>query len=186
MPARGQRRALAFFVTFFVPAKPGQEREVPDILWAPWRIEYIAGPKEKDCIFCRFLTENRDDENLIVHRGRRAYVIMNRYPYSNGHLMVLPNRHTWDFTSLDAEERDELFTLMQRAVTALGKGFKPEGLNIGMNLGKAAGAGIEEHLHYHVVPRWVGDCNYMTVLGDVRVIPEHIQVSFQKLRELFI
>lgn len=156
-----------------------------DRIWAPWRIEYILSEKPDYCVFCKYINEDNDEENMILRRMSKAFIIMNRYPYSNGHLMVLPNRHTSDYGSLDAVERDEMSLLLQQSVAALQSRFYPEGLNIGMNLGKAAGAGIEEHLHYHIVPRWVGDTNYMTVCGDIRVIPEHIRHTYEQLRDYF-
>ncbi len=154
-------------------------------LWAPWRIEYILGEKEEGCVFCNRLGREMDEADLILHRGPRAFVIMNRYPYNNGHLLVMPNRHTWDFDSLDAEERSELFELLVRCRKVLEKAMSPEGYNIGLNLGKTAGAGIEEHVHFHVVPRWNGDVNFMTPLAEVRCIPEHLLATYRKLRPHF-
>lgn len=157
-------------------------------LWAPWRMEFIAGAKPEGCIFCAFPKEKGDEadrQNLIVARSRSSFVILNRFPYNSGHLMVIPLRHTADFTSLTAEESADLHPLLQLAVSALGEAYRPDGFNIGMNLGRSAGAGIEDHLHYHAVPRWAGDTNFMPVVGATKVLVEHLQDSYEKLRPIF-
>jgi ATP adenylyltransferase len=159
-----------------------------EALWAPWRMEFILGEKPEGCIFCTFPAEQgaeADRKNLILARSARSFVILNKFPYNNGHLMVIPRRHTADFASLDAAESEDLHALLRRAVEALGQAYRPEGLNIGMNLGKCAGAGIADHLHYHVVPRWNGDTNFMPILGSTKVMVEHLDQSWTKLKALF-
>jgi ATP adenylyltransferase len=154
-------------------------------LWAPWRIQYILSKKEPQCIFCKYPKEDKDRENLILHRREHTYVIMNRYPYNNGHLMIVPYFHTSTFDGLSDEVLKEMMTLTKYSVDCLTKAFRPEGFNIGINIGKVAGAGIEEHLHIHIVPRWAGDVSFMTILDDVRVIPEHIIETYDKLYPVF-
>jgi ATP adenylyltransferase len=151
-------------------------------IWAPWRIEYLSKEKEEGCIFCKKPKEKKDRKNLILHRGKTGFIIMNRYPYSNGHLMAVPYRHIKDLTDLNDKERLELMDLTTKSVEALNV-FKPDGFNIGMNLGKIAGAGIDDHIHFHIVPRWSGDTNFMPVIGDIRVIPEYLDQSYMKLLE---
>lgn len=150
-------------------------------LWAPWRIQYIRGPKGPGCVFCQALQNGRDRENLIVHRGRHVFVILNRYPYNGGHLMVSPLRHVANPEELDAEESAELWSTFTRCKAALDAEFSPQGYNVGLNMGKAAGAGIADHLHLHVVPRWVGDTNFMPVLGGVGVISQHLLEVYDAL-----
>lgn len=157
----------------------------PDALWAPWRMEFIDAPKRSDCIFCTFPAEDRDAENLILGRSRHSFVIFNRFPYNNGHLMVIPRRHGADFARLPREEADDLNRVLQLAIEILGEEYRPQGFNLGMNLGAAAGAGIAEHLHWHVVPRWAGDTNFMPVVGATKVMIEHLQGGWQKLRPRF-
>ncbi|MEW6746005.1 MAG: HIT domain-containing protein [Planctomycetota bacterium] len=151
-------------------------------LWAPWRIEYIESEKPKECIFCVRLARRADEADLILERGERAFTILNRYPYNPGHLMVVPNLHAADFEELDEETEIELFRLMKRSITALRGALKPHGFNIGANLGLTAGAGIEDHVHLHVVPRWNGDTNFMPVVAGARVLPEHLSRTYAKLR----
>jgi ATP adenylyltransferase len=160
----------------------GGEREN---LWAPWRIDYIkgGGAREKGCIFCNRLKEDRDRDNLILTRGEHSFVIMNRYPYNNGHLMVTPNRHVGDVSKLKSEEVLEIFSLMTASMEAISRSMNPDGFNIGMNLGRVAGAGVDDHLHVHVVPRWDGDTNFMPVLGEVKVISEHILSTYDTLKD---
>ena len=151
-----------------------------DRLWSPWRLEYVTGSKPKTgCIFCV------PAEDLIVFRGTTAYVILNKYPYNNGHLMVVPYRHVSTLGALSKAEIDELGLLTQRAEAALVEAYQPHGFNVGINLGKAAGAGIEEHLHAHVVPRWSGDTNFVTVVGTLRVLPEDLPASVARLKPVF-
>jgi len=156
------------------------------VLWAPWRMEYILSEqKGGECIFCAGDDRSRDEERLILHVGPWSMVMMNRYPYINGHLLVAPVRHVPNLDSLSDAETLDLLTMVRRSIGILRKSMKAEGFNVGLNLGKVAGAGVEEHLHFHIVPRWNGDTNYMTVLGDVRVIPEHIKEGYRKLRPFF-
>jgi len=155
-------------------------------LYAPWRIDYILGKeKESGCIFCTKPAGDTDEENLIVHRAEGAYTIMNKFPYNNGHLLVCPYRHVSDICDLSTEENGLLIEEVTRAVAVLRRVMKPSGLNLGLNIGVDAGAGIDEHLHYHVVPRWRGDTNVMPVLADVRIIPEHIRQTWRKLYDCF-
>jgi ATP adenylyltransferase len=150
---------------------------MPEPLWAPWRLEYIAKADEHDeCIFCA------PDEALLVHRGERALVLLNKFPYSSGHLMVAPARHTGDFASLDGDEATEIHSLAASAMGALAQEYEPQGFNLGWNLGRIAGAGITDHVHQHVVPRWAGDTNFMPVLADVKVLPEHLLETARRLR----
>lgn len=152
-------------------------------LWAPWRLEYIQSADEQDgCVFCR--AAGLDDEaGLVVRRGERAFVILNRYPYASGHLMVAPYRHVGDFRGLEPEEAAEIHALSAAAVTALEEAMTPQGFNLGWNLGRVAGAGIVDHVHEHVVPRWGGDTNFMPVLADVKVMPEALEATRHKLAE---
>jgi ATP adenylyltransferase len=153
-------------------------------IWAPWRMAYIENAdKVEGCIFCAFPAENRDAERLILLRGERAFVILNAYPYSNGHLMVTPYRHTANLDDLTDEEMLEMMTLTRRAVNLLKAAFHPDGFNIGINMGRVAGAGIADHVHVHVVPRWNGDTNFMAVVGDVRVVPESLSSVYSRLKE---
>jgi ATP adenylyltransferase len=150
-------------------------------LWAPWRMDYILEKKEEDCLFCRKRIENRDRENLILHRGKYGFVMMNKFPYNNGHLMVVPNRHCPDFEALQDDEIEELFHLLKAATGVLKNTLCPQGFNIGVNIGKAGGAG-EDHLHVHVVPRWAGDTNFMPVFGETKIIPQYLKKTYQTLR----
>jgi len=154
-------------------------------LWAPWRIEYIRGDKEGECFLCRMLSETDDRENLILFRGETSAVVMNRYPYTSGHLMVCPNRHIADVTELTETEERELSELTRRAVAALRAVMQPEGFNIGMNLGSVAGAGLKDHLHQHIVPRWIGDTNFMAVAADTHVVPEALTATYDLLQDQF-
>ena len=151
-------------------------------LWASWRLNYVSTPKEEGCIFCEFLKQDNDKKNKILQRGKYAYIIMNAYPYSNGHLMVIPKRHISDFTLLTAEESCEIMFLGQKVVEALKLTYNPHGFNIGWNIGEAGGAGIASHLHMHIVPRWLGDTNFMSTIGEVRVIPEEFDISYEKIK----
>ena len=156
-------------------------------LWAPWRLAYLTGAGGGDgggCIFCRALAEDPPSP-LLVHRGARCYVILNKYPYSNGHLLVVPCRHVGTLAGLDAAELTELADLMQAAEKVLTAAYSPHGINVGINLGRAAGAGAPGHLHVHLVPRWDGDTNFMTVVADTRVVPEELDATARRLRPLF-
>ena len=159
-------------------------------LWSPWRLEYVTGSQPKaDCIFCVGAIHRSplqsSQSDLIVFQGKTAYVILNKYPYNNGHLLVVPYRHVSALVALTAEELAEIALLTQRSEAALLETYHPQGFNIGINLGKAAGAGIEEHLHAHIVPRWNGDTNFMTVVGTMRVLPENLGDSAARLRSIF-
>lgn len=154
------------------------------IVWAPWRIEYISGEKEEGCIFCNKPKEIQDRNNLILYRGSAGFIIMNRYPYANGHLMTVPYRHTNDILSLNEAERLDIMNLTIICTEIL-KILKPEGFNIGMNLGRIAGAGIDDHIHFHVVPRWNGDTNFMPVIAETKVIPEYIDQTYLRLYNEF-
>ena len=150
-------------------------------LWAPWRIEYIKKADEPGCIFCNKAAENNDVANLILYRGQHSFVIMNSYPYNPGHLMVAPYRHVAALDELTDEELNEQFKLVSRSVTVLKQVFKADGFNIGMNLGRIAGAGIDKHIHTHIVPRWVGDTSFMPVVGDINVVNEALKETYKKL-----
>jgi len=152
-----------------------------NILWAPWRIAYVTGPKSDGCFLCEIPAGIADRQRLLLHRSRRVYVVLNTFPYNTGHLMVAPFRHVATLEALDAEERLDLMNTAVLAVSVLQSAFAPDGFNLGVNLGRAAGAGMERHLHLHVVPRWVGDVNFMPVLGDAKVIPEHLEATYDKL-----
>jgi ATP adenylyltransferase len=152
-------------------------------LWAPWRVAYVAGPKTPGCVFCEAPAAGDDRQALILHRGMHGYLILNRYPYNSGHLMAVPFRHVARPDLLTSEEHSGLMELLVLGLGALERTMAPEGFNVGMNLGRAAGAGIDEHLHLHVVPRWIGDTNYMPVLGDVKVLPEHLDDTYARLVE---
>lgn len=156
------------------------------VLWAPWRMEYIlSGQKGGDCIFCPGHDRGQDEARLILHVGSMSMVMLNRFPYINGHLLVAPFRHLSGLESLSQEETLDLLGMVRKAIEVLKKAMAPDGFNVGLNLGRAAGAGMEEHIHFHVVPRWNGDTNYMTVFGEVRVIPEHIKETYHKLLSYF-
>ena len=157
-----------------------------DYLWTPWRFQYVAGIVDRGgCVFCAAAAGENDREWLVVHRATHHFVILNRFPYTSGHLMVVPYAHLADLEELPADALPEMMSLGQRAVRHLKKLYRPDGLNLGMNLGEAAGAGIASHLHLHVLPRWVGDTNFMTVTGETRVLPEALEVTWEKLRAAF-
>ena len=157
-----------------------------DRLWTPWRLAYVteAGGGAPACIFCAALAAI-DTEPLVVYRGERAFVILNKFPYNNGHLMIVPHRHAGRLAVLEPAELAELMALTQRAERALTAIYAPHGFNMGLNLGKPAGAGVEDHLHLHVVPRWNGDTNFMSVVGETRVLPEELPATAVRLREAF-
>jgi ATP adenylyltransferase len=160
-------------------------------LWAPWRAEYIycAGGQQstsrRHCLFCNLLKSKDDAANLIIYRGQRAFIVMNRFPYNNGHVMVAPTRHVATLEKLSAEEGAELFGLVQKSLAVLRRGLKPQGFNVGANLGRVAGAGVAGHLHIHVVPRWQGDVNFMPLLSETKVISEHLSETYDRLRRQF-
>ncbi len=148
-------------------------------------MDFLKGPKDDGCVFCSLPRQSGDRENLILHRGKLNFVIMNKYPYANGHLMIVPLRHTADFVSMTAEESAEMHDLAQHGVKALAGAYQPGGYNLGMNLGTAGGAGIKDHLHLHVVPRWLGDNNFMPVIADTRAMPQHLMSSYDSLAPYF-
>ena len=149
-------------------------------------MEYILGPKAGEgCIFCEFPERDRHREDLVLAVTREAFICLNRYPFAAGHLLVIPRRHASDLGELGEEESDALFRLVRTTVARVKKAVSPQGVNVGMNLGKAAGAGIAEHLHVHVVPRWDGDTNFMPVLSDVRVMPEHLDATWARFAPFF-
>lgn len=154
-------------------------------LWAPWRLEYIRGPKPGECIFCARPAAGDDASSYIVRRGEHCFVMLNAYPYSNGHLMVAPYRHVSSITELDEPTLLELMTTARDALAALGAVYGPEGFNMGINQGKIAGAGFEDHVHLHVVPRWAGDTNFMPVIGSTRVLPQSLDDSYRELQAAF-
>jgi ATP adenylyltransferase len=153
-------------------------------LWAPWRIEYITSPKDDECIFCKAASSpGRDDSNYVIERGERCFSLLNAFPYAPGHLMVAPYRHVAGLDGLDEPETSETMKLARRGIAAMREAMNPDGFNVGFNLGKVAGAGIADHLHLHVVPRWEGDTNFMPVLDDIRVIPQALDASRRALIE---
>ena len=158
-------------------------------LWAPWRINYILEDKtEKSmsgCLFCRLHEENNDCDNLILERTKHSYVLLNRYPYSSGHLLVLPSAHVADLDELEAEPYIDLMLLLKKSIKALQKELQPPGINTGLNMGAAAGAGIAAHLHFHIVPRWPGDHNFMPVIANTMVMPQHLDSSYEMLKPFF-
>lgn len=163
-----------------------KDGENADILWAPWRMAYILAAKDEGCIFCNKIKEDVDKENLILCRGNHNFVIMNRYPYNNGHLMVVPYRHTGDFESLQEAESLEMMQMISKSIAILKHTLKPDGFNVGMNVGKIAGAGIDDHLHFHIVPRWAADTNFMPVVGQTKVISEALTETWERLKEEFV
>jgi ATP adenylyltransferase len=156
-----------------------------DRLWSPWRLEYVTGGGRKaDCIFCTVVRPPESD-SLVVFEGSVCYVILNLYPYNNGHLMVVPYRHVATLTELTSDEMNEVGQLTQRCEAALDEVYRPQGFNVGINIGAAAGAGVRDHVHVHVVPRWNGDTNFMPVVGNTRVLPEELGASAARLRPVF-
>lgn len=157
-----------------------------EVIWAPWRMDYILGHKPDTCIFCLPPEEAGEDAaRLVLKRGRHAFVVMNKYPYNNGHLMVVPYCHTCDFASLSPEAGLECMELMQLCTVALKTFASPDGINIGLNLGRAAGAGVGEHLHWHIVPRWNGDSSFIAVTAETRVIPQYLSETYAGLLPIF-
>jgi ATP adenylyltransferase len=156
-----------------------------DRIWAAWRMKYIQEELKtaKECLFCRAIGADSDKELLVLHRGKTCVIMLNAYPYNPGHLMVATNRHLSSMGELSSEERAEIMELAALSEKILGKVYHPQGLNVGLNLGQCAGAGVPGHLHLHVVPRWVGDTNFMPVLGETRVLPEELDATYEKLHE---
>jgi ATP adenylyltransferase len=154
-------------------------------LWAPWRMEYIKIAKEEGCILCQKPLENSDAANYILHRGRHNFVIMNSYPYNTGHLMIAPSRHVANLEELTDEELGEHYRLIRQSITVLKQVLEPEGFNIGMNLGRIAGAGVDKHIQTHIVPRWAGDTNFMPVIADTDVVNEALEETYKRLVDRF-
>lgn len=152
-------------------------------LWAPWRIEYVRKAKESGCILCQKLGQNDDEANFILYRSQNNFVILNAFPYNPGHLMIAPYRHIANLQDLTDDEAREHFNLVKKSLALLKQVLKPDGFNLGLNIGKSAGAGIEEHLHTHIVPRWQGDANFMPVLSNTRVISEGLAATYKKLKD---
>jgi ATP adenylyltransferase len=158
---------------------------MPEVLFAPWRYEYLVAEKSERCIFCEAAGSGNDEESLVVHRGRRVFVLLNRYPYTNGHLMIAPYEHHAHLSDSEDETLSELIGLVAVGEKILIDAYRADGLNIGVNLGSAAGAGVSDHYHVHLVPRWSGDTNFMTVAGGVRVVPEELSQTRRRLLPLF-
>ncbi len=150
-------------------------------LYCPWRIKYITSPKSDKCIFCEHITENNDEKNLILLRGNYCFIMLNLYPYNNGHLMIIPYSHKANLIDLSHEECIEMMFLAQICIEALQKVMKPHGFNLGMNIGTSAGAGIADHIHLHIVPRWEGDSNFMLVFGETKIISEDLSSTYRKI-----
>jgi ATP adenylyltransferase len=158
-----------------------------DFLWTPWRYRYVASAaKVEGCVFCRAVASQDDVQTLVVWRGKKNFVILNRYPYTSGHIMVVPYEHQADLKALDPETLGEMMALVQRVQRAFETLYRPDGYNLGMNLGRAAGAGIADHLHMHVLPRWMGDTNFMTTVGETRVQPEELETTYERLRKALL
>ena len=164
----------------------GEETQSQQVLWAPWRMQYIRERKPLECIFCVATTESTLRQQLILRVTPSCRVLLNKYPYNNGHFMVAPNRHTANLVELPAAEFVDLMGEVRRVIAVLEAALHPQGFNVGLNLGECAGAGVADHLHWHVVPRWNGDTNFMPVVGSVRVMPQHLLESYDQLRPYFI
>jgi ATP adenylyltransferase len=178
-PDRGGRRCVAWFFRALLEAPP-MER-----LWAPWRMAYVGSARDdRGCIFCDATTGD-PHERLLLGTTAHSLVMLNRFPYQNGHVMIAPRRHTADLPALPAPEHTDLAETLRRALASLGEALRPEGFNLGMNLGACAGAGVLDHVHWHIVPRWNGDTNFMPVLADVRVMPQHLLETYERLRPAF-
>jgi len=150
-------------------------------LWAPWRMTYVTGSKPDGCVFCSKVDDTRDADNYVLYRGQHNFVILNVYPYNSGHLMVVPYKHVACMTELDEESLQEMFLMAQVCVGVMKQHLHAEGVNLGMNIGQAAGAGIEQHLHLHLVPRWSGDTNYMTTVAGTRVVPQDLMATYKDM-----
>jgi ATP adenylyltransferase len=159
-----------------------------DYLWTPWRYQYMAEVsqgKQPECIFCDAVQRNRDEETLIVHRGKKSFIILNRFPYTSGHVMIVPYAHVAELHNCESAVLQEMMELAQQLETIYRTEYKPDGMNLGMNLGRAAGAGVAGHLHLHMLPRWIGDSNFMTVAGETRVHPEDLRTTYARLKKAF-
>jgi ATP adenylyltransferase len=157
-----------------------------DHIWSPWRYNYIASAnREEGCVFCRIAQEHKDAENYIVHRARLNFIILNLFPYTGGHLMIVPFEHQASLAAVGEATTTEMIELAKRSEVALENEYQPDGFNIGMNLGRSAGAGVADHLHLHVVPRWSGDANFVSIVGETRVLPEDLATTQQKLKKYF-
>lgn len=162
-----------------------------DRLWAPWRYQYISGGEQASgesyaCVFCSLRDSDSDAHNFVLFRARRNFVVLNLYPYASGHLLIVPFEHTADLDQASEESTSEMMHLAKRCQTILREAYDPHGFNLGMNLGRSAGAGVAGHIHLHVLPRWAGDANFMTTIGETRVLPEDLSVTYNKLRERFV
>jgi ATP adenylyltransferase len=156
-----------------------------DYLWTPWRFQYMAESAQEvqpDCIFCHALRLNDDRKALIVHRGKNAFVILNRFPYTSGHVMIVPYLHVAELNACEAGTLDEIMELARKVESVYYERYKPHGVNLGMNLGRAAGAGVAGHLHLHMLPRWFGDSNFMTVTGETRMLPEELSATYERMK----
>jgi len=174
------------FDYFYIKAKYTMSKST---LWAPWRIDYILGnsseKKEDGCLFCRLHSDDNDQKNLILERSEYSYIMLNRYPYSSGHLLVLPASHIADLNQLEGKAYIDLMLLLKKSIGVLQQVLQPGGINAGLNMGTAAGAGIADHLHFHVVPRWSGDHNFMPVIADTMVMPQHLDSTYEMLKPFF-
>jgi ATP adenylyltransferase len=159
-----------------------------DYLWSPWRFQYLAGLKRPEgCIFCAMAADPaHDEESLLVHRGAHNFIVLNRFPYTSGHLMVVPYVHSASLAAIEPAAAAEMMDLMRIAETKLRGLYRPDGMNLGMNMGEAAGAGIAGHIHLHLVPRWAGDANFMTITSDTRVLPEDLAVTWKRVHDAFL
>ncbi|MGQ9569126.1 MAG: HIT family protein [Anaerolineae bacterium] len=151
-------------------------------LWTPWRMEYLVSEKHDGCVFCEKMASDADRENLVLHRSQHACIMLNLYPYNTGHLMIIPREHAPSLEDLDAETRQEIMDLINLSLRILRRALRPDGFNIGVNIGRAAGAGISEHVHVHIVPRWEGDTNFMPIMAETRVMPELLTQTYDKLK----
>ena len=156
-----------------------------DRLWSPWRYRYVSKKGPEECIFCVKIAENDDNRNYVIHRAEKNFVLLNMYPYTSGHLMVAPYAHVSSLSESDPAALSEMMLLAQRAEAALRKAYNPSGFNMGLNIGESAGAGIAGHIHMHVLPRWPGDANFMTTIGETRVMPEDLDTTWVKLKDAF-